>query len=50
LRKRQDVLGTAWAAFMKANPPDDKEKFRDAWLSARKEALAKAGMPNGFEE
>ena len=50
LRKRQDVLKGAWDAFLKTNPPDDKEKFRDAWMAARKDALAKANMPNGFDD
>ena len=50
LRKRQDVLKAAWDAFMKTNPPDDKDKFREGWMAARKDALAKANMPNGFDD
>jgi TRAP transporter TAXI family solute receptor len=50
LRKRQEVLKGAWDAYLKTNPADDKEKFRDGWMAARKDALAKANMPNGFEE
>lgn len=50
LRKRQDVLKTAWDAYLKTSPPDDKEKFRAGWMAARKDALAKANMPNGFDE
>ena len=48
LFKRQDVLKAAWADYTKAPPSGDKE-FMDGWIAARAAALAKAGMPNGFE-
>lgn len=46
---RQDALATAWEAFIKANPPEDKAAFGAAWMTARKAALAKAGMDAIFE-
>jgi TRAP transporter TAXI family solute receptor len=49
LLKRQDTLVAAWAAFMKGNPPDDKDAFAKAWMAARKAALAAAGMDPVFE-
>jgi len=50
LFKRQAVLAAAWAAYGKANPPADDKAFLDGWMTARAAALAKASMPNGFEE
>ncbi|MEZ5815853.1 MAG: TAXI family TRAP transporter solute-binding subunit [Hyphomicrobiaceae bacterium] len=47
--KRQTVLSDAWASFMKGNPPSDKAAFTAAWMTARKEALAKAGMAIVFD-
>jgi TRAP transporter TAXI family solute receptor len=47
--KRQAVLGAAWAAFLKTNPPEDKAAFQKAWLSARASALSKAGIPAIFD-
>ena len=49
LMKRQDTLGTAWAAFLKTNPPSDKAAFTKAWMAARKAALEKAGMDTVFD-
>jgi TRAP transporter TAXI family solute receptor len=49
LLKRQKVLGEAWAAFLKTNPPDDKAAFQKAWMAARNEALLKAKMDPVFE-
>lgn len=49
LLSRQKVLGEAWAAFMKTNPPADVAAFRKDWMAARKAALAKAGMEAVFE-
>lgn len=49
LVKRQDTLGAAWEAFLKANPPDDKDAFQKAWFAARKDALTKAGMDPIFD-
>ncbi|HYC66140.1 MAG TPA: TAXI family TRAP transporter solute-binding subunit [Reyranellaceae bacterium] len=49
LIKRQDTLGKAWADYNKANPPADKEPFLKGWMTARKAALEKAGLPAVFE-
>jgi TRAP transporter TAXI family solute receptor len=49
LVKRQETLGAAWAAFLKGNPPDDKDAFAKAWMAARKSALTAAGMDPVFE-
>jgi len=46
LIKRQGILAAAWTAFVKTNPPDDK--FSEGWAAARKEALAKANLPDAF--
>lgn len=40
---RQKALAEAWAGFMKANPPEDKDAFRKAWMPVRNAALKKAG-------
>ncbi len=50
LIKRQEVLAAAWADYGKTNPPDDKAEYLKGWMAARKAALAKANMPNGFED
>lgn len=49
LLKRQDVLAEAWAAFLKTNPPDEKDAFTKGWMVARKDALTKAGLQAIFE-
>ena len=49
LVKRQDTLAAAWAAFLKNNPPDDKDAFAKGWTAARKTALTAAGMDPVFE-
>jgi len=49
LLKRQDTLAAAWAAYLKTNPPDDKDAFTKGWMAARKDALAKGGMDPIFE-
>lgn len=49
LVQRQKVLADAWAALLKASPPDDADAFRKAWTAARKAALEKAGMDVVFE-
>lgn len=46
---RQKVLGEAWGAFQKANPPADAGEFRTAWLAARKASLVKAGLDPLFD-
>lgn len=48
LLKRQETMATAWAAFLKASPPDDKAAFTKAWMDARRDALTKAGMDPVF--
>ncbi len=50
LIKRQEVLKAAWADYGKSNPPSDDAAFLKGWMDARKAALAKANMPNGFED
>jgi TRAP transporter TAXI family solute receptor len=50
LIKRQEVLGAAWTDYGKSNPPADDKAFLDGWMKARAAALAKADMPNGFED
>ena len=49
LIKRQDTMGAAWAAYLKTNPPDDKDAFTKGWMAARKDALTKVGMDPIFE-
>jgi TRAP transporter TAXI family solute receptor len=49
LLKRQATLGSAWAAYLKTNPPDDRGAFTKGWLAARKAALTSAGMDAIFE-
>jgi TRAP-type uncharacterized transport system substrate-binding protein len=49
LIKRQDTLAAAWAAYLKTNPPDDKDAFTKGWMAARKDALSKVGMDPIFE-
>ncbi len=46
LIKRQGVLAKAWADYTKTSPADDK--FAAGWTAARKDALAKAGLPDAF--
>ncbi len=43
LIERQKVLAEAWKSVQAANPPDEKA-FEQAWMSARVEALKKAGL------
>ena len=50
LFKRQQVLIAAWGDYTKSNPSSDDAKFLAGWMDARKAALAKANMPNGFDE
>jgi TRAP-type uncharacterized transport system substrate-binding protein len=49
LLKRQETLATAWTAFLKGSPPDDKAEFAKTWTAARKAALTAAGMDPVFE-
>jgi TRAP transporter TAXI family solute receptor len=49
LLKRQETLAAAWDAFVKANPPEDKDAFTKGWIVARKSALAAAGMDPVFD-
>jgi TRAP transporter TAXI family solute receptor len=50
LIKRQEVLAAAWADYGKSNPPSDEKAHLEGWMKARAAALAKAGMPNGFDQ
>src|SRR3954470_2548183 len=50
LLKRQEVLAAAWAEYGKSNPPSDEKAHLEGWMKARAAALAKAGMPNGFDQ
>jgi TRAP transporter TAXI family solute receptor len=49
LLKRQETLASAWTAFLKGNPPGEKDAFAKAWMAARKAALAAVGMEPVFE-
>jgi len=49
LIKRQDTLAAAWSAFLKTNPPDDKEAFGKGWMAARAAALKDAKLDVIFE-
>jgi len=49
LLTRQEVLSAAWSAFMKTNPPDDRDTFRKAWMAARRTALGNADLPTVFD-
>jgi hypothetical protein len=48
LLKRQETLASAWEAFLKASPPEDKDAFSKGWMAARKAALTAAGMDPVF--
>jgi TRAP transporter TAXI family solute receptor len=50
LIKRQEVLAAAWVDYGKSNPPADDKPFLEGWMKVRAAALAKANMPNGFDE
>jgi hypothetical protein len=47
--KRQATLGSAWAAYLKTNPSEDKDAFTKGWMAARKAALTAVGMDAIFE-
>ena len=49
LIRRQDTLAAAWNAFLKTNPPDDKEAFGKGWTAARAAALKAAKLDVIFE-
>jgi TRAP transporter TAXI family solute receptor len=44
LLQRQEALASGWNDFAKANPPEDRDAFRKAWMVVRANALRKAGM------
>jgi TRAP transporter TAXI family solute receptor len=50
LVKRQEILGTAWQAFLRTSPPEDREQFRQAWMKARLAALTGAGLDIGYND
>lgn len=43
--RRQAMLANAWTEFLKTNPPEDRDQFREAWMQTRAAALNSAGMP-----
>jgi TRAP transporter TAXI family solute receptor len=47
--KRQGVLMSAWAAYLKTNPPEAADAFAKGWMGARAAALKKAGLDVIFE-
>ncbi|EGP07699.1 TAXI family TRAP transporter solute-binding subunit [Afipia clevelandensis] len=49
LIKRQGVLADAWKAYNTASAPGEPAAFLSGWMAARKAALAKANLPNGFD-
>jgi TRAP transporter TAXI family solute receptor len=46
---RQATLAAAWDAYLKTNPPEDREAMRKGWMAARGAALKKAGFDPVFE-
>jgi TRAP transporter TAXI family solute receptor len=48
LLKRQAVLAEAWKRYLDANPPADKQAFRDRWIEARRAALVSAALEPVF--
>jgi hypothetical protein len=47
--ERQATLASAWNAYLKTNPPEDREAMRKGWMAARADALKKAGFDAIFE-
>jgi TRAP transporter TAXI family solute receptor len=48
LIKRQGVLASAWTAYLKTNPSQDKQQFQTGWTEARRSALVAAGLEPVF--
>jgi TRAP transporter TAXI family solute receptor len=46
---RQATLASAWNAYLKTNPPEDRDAMRKGWMAARADALKKAGFDTIFE-
>lgn len=46
--KRQETLAAAWSAFLKTNPPEDRDALRKAWMTVRNTTLQKAGFETIF--
>jgi len=46
---RQATLAAAWSAFLKTNPPEDRDAMRKGWMAARGAALKQAGFDPVFE-
>jgi TRAP transporter TAXI family solute receptor len=46
---RQATLAKAWDAYLKTNPPEDREAMRKGWMAARAAALGKAGFDTIFD-
>lgn len=49
LVQRQDIILSAWDAFMAGETPSEDEAFKAAWLAKRAEALRGAGLEPVFE-
>jgi len=47
--KRQETLAAAWSAFLKTNPPEDRDAMRKGWMAARGAALKQAGFDTIFD-
>lgn len=47
--KRQELLASTWAAYLKTNPSENADTFRKGWMTARADALKKAGLDAIFE-
>jgi TRAP transporter TAXI family solute receptor len=46
---RQATLASAWDAYLKTNPPEDRDAMRKGWMAARAAALGKAGFDTIFD-
>ena len=46
---RQATLASSWDAFLKTNPPEDRDALRKGWMAARGAALQKAGFDTIFD-
>jgi TRAP transporter TAXI family solute receptor len=46
--KRQETLAAAWSAYLKTNPPEDRDAYRKAWMTVRNSTLQKAGFETIF--
>lgn len=49
LVKRQNLLLDTWEQFMSGEVPEEEDAFREAWMTARAEALTEAGFDPIFK-